>query len=131
MNIRPVNGNSTRSANQRRHGRIYEKDRQLRIKLGRREGRTSNWSQGGFLANGLDDYDLGDQVEGMIGGPGRGRSGFTGKVLRVLDDGQRAVQLVSFDSAALLALQGADQPNASNQAGSSADRESDGSNPNS
>jgi hypothetical protein len=37
------------------------------------------------------------------------RSGhFSGKVVRVQDDGQRAVQLVSFDSSALLAMQGAE-----------------------
>lgn len=104
MNINP---DSARIANQRRHERVYGKDRQLQIKSGNQEGSTSNWSQGGFLSDGLDDHHRNDQVEGTIEGPGRNAGRFTGRVIRVQSDGQRAVQLVSFDSATLIAMQGA------------------------
>lgn len=114
MSIRPVSGNSPRAADQRQHERIYGKDRQLRIKSGKKEGKTSNWSQGGFLADGLDEYELNDQVEGTMEGPGQTSRRFAGKVVRVQDDGKRAVQLVSFDSSALLAMQGADADDKSN-----------------
>ncbi|MBT3628116.1 MAG: hypothetical protein HOM52_03020 [Rhodospirillaceae bacterium] len=108
MSIRPISGNSPRTADQRQHERVYGKDRQLSIKSGKKEGKTSNWSQGGFLADGLDEYELNDQVEGTMEGPGQTRQRFAGKVVRVQDDGKRAVQLVSFDSSALLAMQSAD-----------------------
>jgi len=104
MDIRRVSG----TIEQRQHKRIYGKDRQLQIKSGRQEGNTSNWSHGGFLADGLDEYDVDDNVEGVMEGPDHRSGHFSGKMVRVQDDGQRTVQLVSFDSSALLAMQGAE-----------------------
>ena len=106
LNIRPVSGNITRSAKRRRHQRVDDIERQLSINTGERKGRTGNWSRGGFLADGLDDYRTDDRVEGIMEGRSGDRVKFSGKVVRVQDDGMRAVQLVSFDSAALLAMQG-------------------------
>ena len=62
-------------------------------------------------------------------GPGGAPVRFAGKVVRVDDDGRRAVQLVSLDSAALLTMQSTDSDNsapdsnASSRAYSSADKE--------
>ena len=104
MDIRRVSGR----IEQRQHERIYGKDRQWQIKSGRQEGNTSNWSHGGFLIEELDEYDVDDNVEGVMEGPDHRSGHFLGKVVRVQDDDQRAVQLVSFDSSALLAMQGAE-----------------------
>jgi hypothetical protein len=135
LTMQPVGRNFTQAARQRQHGRNYDKKRQLRIKSGRREGQSSNWSQGGFLSNGLDDYHANDHVEGTLQGPDGRPVAFAGRVVRVHDDGMRAVQLVGLDSATLLAMQSTEDdnlaplPSASSRAGSSAYRKSSDGNP--
>ncbi|MDA0230189.1 MAG: PilZ domain-containing protein [Proteobacteria bacterium] len=134
MIIQPVRGGFAEAARQREHARNYDKKRQLRIKSGQREGRSSNWSQGGFLSSGLDDYHANDHVEGTMQGPDGRPVAFAGRVVRVHEDGMRAVQLVGLDSATLLAMQGVDDddpsplPSASKEAGSSANSGSNGRN---
>ena len=128
MSIQPVRQKFAHN-HQRKHERVYDKKRQLRIKSGEREGRTSNWSEGGFLSSGLDGYGANDHIEGTMEGPGGAPVRFAGKVVRVDDEGRRAVQLVSLDSAALLTMQSTDSDNsapdsnASSRAYSSADKE--------
>ena len=137
MAIQPVRRSFAETARQRRHERINDEKRQLRVKSGAGEGRTSNWSEGGFLSSGLGGYSKDDLVEGTIERPGGRRTGFSGRVARVEEDGMRAVQLVSLDSAALLAIQSADSEDktpgssASSRARSLADIESAYNNPNS
>ncbi|MDP6589584.1 MAG: PilZ domain-containing protein [Alphaproteobacteria bacterium] len=136
MSIRPVEAKLTQDF-RRKHERVFDKKRQLRIKSGEREGRTSNWSEGGFLSNGLDDYHANDHIEGTMEGPGGAPVRFAGKVVRVQEDGMRAVQLVSLGSAALLTMQSTDSDDSapdssvSSRAYSSADKVSGGSNPDS
>ncbi len=128
MSIRPVEAKLTHNF-RRKHERVYDKKRQLRIKSGEREGRTSNWSQGGFLSSGLDGYDADDRIEGTMEGPRGGPVRFAGKVVRVQEDGMRAVQLVGLDSDALITMQSEDSDNrttdssASSRAYSSANKE--------
>jgi hypothetical protein len=105
LNSRPVSGNFARGAELRLHKRVYDNVRQLRIRSGDRVARTSNWSQSGFLANGLSDYGANDRIEGTMQKPGGAWVKFSGKVVRAPEDGTRAVQLVKFDSTSLLTLQ--------------------------
>ena len=137
MSIQSVRGPVAAAASRRRHKRIFDKNRQFRIKSGDREGHTNNWSEGGFLSSGLENYGANDLVEGTMEGPDGKPVQFAGKVVRVQDDGMRAVQLVGLDSAALLTMQSADSDDtapdssASSRAYSSADKVSGDSNPDS
>lgn len=122
---------------QRQHQSIGDKKRQLRIKSGKYEGRTSNWSQGGFLSDGFEGHSTDDSIEGtLVGSDGRPVA-FNGRVVRVQENGMRAVQLVTLDSATLVAMQGAEESekipgaSASNRARSSASTESGDSSPDS
>jgi hypothetical protein len=133
MSIQPMR-NPAAPVNRRRSERVHSGERQLRVKSGKQEGQTGNFSQDGFLADGLDDYQKNDTLEGTLHAPDGGQARFSGKVVRVEEDGMRAVQLVNFDSAALLMFQSADAPSAtpvasaSSRAYLSANKESGDSN---
>ena len=50
----------------------------------------------------MEAYDADEAVEGTLQAPDGKPTRFKGKVVRVDEDGMRAVQLVNFDSDALL-----------------------------
>ena len=77
----------------------------MKLTVGERELETVNWSVGGFMAHGLDDFELKDRFTGMMEPKGGPVSEFTGQVTRVEDDGARAVRFVEVDLSTLLALQ--------------------------
>jgi len=136
MSIQSVR-NSVAAANRRRSRRVYDGGNQLRVKAAHGEGRTNNFSREGFLADGIEEYEADGAVEGTLQAPGGKQARFQGKIVRVEEDGMRTVQLVNFDSEALLMCQGAGvkesatSASASSRAYSSADRGSGDSNPSS
>ena len=136
MTIQPVRRSFAETARQRRHERINDKKRQLRVKSGADEGRSRNWSEYGFLPSGLGSYSKDDLVEARLRGRAAGAPDFPAGVVRVEEDGMRAVQLARLDSAALLAIQSADSEDktpgssASSRARSLADIELAYNNPN-
>ena len=103
MSIQSVR-NSAAAANRRASKRVYDGGNQLRVKATHGEGRTNNFSREGFLADGMENYEADDAVEGTLQAPDGKPARFKGKVIRA---------------------------SASSQAYSSADKGSDGSNPNS
>ena len=98
---------STAKENERRtHPREHEPTRQLRIFVDGEEIMTENWSMGGFRSYGLFQYDKKDRFNGVVESPDGGpKIAFTGRILRVDEDGARVVSLVEIELDDLLTLQ--------------------------
>lgn len=80
-------------------------DNKLKLRVGKRELETLNWSIGGFRAHGLEYLEPKDRFTGMMGPQGGPSCEFTGQVTRVDDDGVRAVRFVEVDLSSILAIQ--------------------------
>jgi hypothetical protein len=86
--------------------RVYDLTRQLEIAVDGHVIETENWSIGGFRSYGLFRLNKKERFSGRISIPGTEfRIDFTGKIIRVEEDGARIATLVEIGLDDLLALQ--------------------------
>lgn len=89
----------------RAHERVHEPEHQLEISVDGEGITTENWSIGGFRSYGLFHLDSKDRFQGHIKVPGSDIDiPFTGRILRVEEDGARIASLAEINLDDLLAL---------------------------